>query len=37
LIPVDMPMSALLDQDDADATWMFDDRGLSWRPQAEGC
>jgi hypothetical protein len=27
----------LVDQDDADATWMFDDRGLSWRPQAAGC
>jgi len=27
----------LVDQDDAGATWMFDDRGLSWRPQAAGC
>jgi len=27
----------LVDHDDAGATWMFDDRGLSWRPQAAGC
>ena len=27
----------LVDQHDASASWMFDDRGLSWRPQASGC
>jgi len=27
----------LVDHDDAGATWMFDDCGLSWRPQAAGC
>jgi len=26
-----------VDLDDAGATWMFDDRGPGWHPQASGC